>query len=63
MLADAYIKGLSDGIDWETGYVAVKKDAEEEPYDWSNEGRGGLLSWKTLNYIPVQDFDYRGLGP
>ncbi|KAL2010556.1 hypothetical protein VTN00DRAFT_6363 [Thermoascus crustaceus] len=62
VLADAYIKGLFDGIDWETGYGAVKKDAEEEPYDWSNEGRGGLLSWKTLNYIPVQDFDYWGFG-
>ncbi|KAI9371392.1 glycosyl hydrolase family 92-domain-containing protein [Aspergillus egyptiacus] len=62
VLADAYLKGLSDGIDWEAGYAAVKKDAEEEPYDWSNEGRGGLTSWKSLNYIPVEDFDYAGFG-
>lgn len=62
MLADAYVKGLSDGIDWEDGYTAVQKDAEEEPYDWSNEGRGGLASWKSLNYIPVEDFDYVGFG-
>ncbi|KAL4809568.1 glycosyl hydrolase family 92-domain-containing protein [Aspergillus unguis] len=63
VLADAYVKGLSDGINWEDGYAAVRKDAEEEPYDWSNEGRGGLASWKSLNYIPVEDFDYEGFGP
>jgi putative alpha-1,2-mannosidase len=62
VLADAYVKGLSEGIDWEAGYAAVLKDAEEEPYDWSNEGRGGLASWKSLNYIPVEDFDHVGFG-
>ncbi|KAL1849140.1 hypothetical protein VTK73DRAFT_9940 [Phialemonium thermophilum] len=62
ILADAYLKGLKDGIDWDTGYQAVVKDAEVEPFDWSNEGRGGLDSWKTLGYIPVQDFDYKGFG-
>lgn len=59
VLVDAYTKGISDNIDWELGYQAVVKDAEVEPYDWSNEGRGGLDSWKTLGYIPVQDFDYK----
>ncbi|KAL1966947.1 hypothetical protein VTN77DRAFT_3691 [Rasamsonia byssochlamydoides] len=62
VIADAFVKGLTDGIDWEAAYAAVQKDAEEEPYDWSNEGRGGLLSWKSLHYIPVQDFDYLGFG-
>ncbi|KAL3431388.1 glycosyl hydrolase family 92-domain-containing protein [Aspergillus tetrazonus] len=62
VLADAYVKGLSEGINWEDGYAAVQKDAEVEPYDWSNEGRGGLASWKSLNYIPVEDFDYAGFG-
>lgn len=62
ILADAYIKGLNEGIDWEAGYAAVQKDAEVEPYDWSNEGRGGLHSWKSLNYIPVEDFDRVGFG-
>ncbi len=38
------------------------KDAEVEPYDWCCEGRGGLDSWKSLGYIPVQDFDYKGFG-
>ena len=62
MLADAFVKGIKDGIDWDKGYEAVVKDAEVEPYDWSNEGRGGLDSWKALGYIPVQDFDYKGFG-
>ncbi|CZR51712.1 probable alpha-1,2-mannosidase family protein [Phialocephala subalpina] len=62
VLGDAYLKGLSDGIDWDLGYEAVINDAENEPYDWSGEGRGGLDSWKSLGYIPVQDFDYKGFG-
>lgn len=62
VLADAYLKGLRDGIDWDKGYEAVVKDAEEEPFSWSVEGRGGLDSWKRLGYIPVQDFDYKGFG-
>jgi putative alpha-1,2-mannosidase len=62
VLADAYLKGISEGIDWETGYEAVVNDAENEPYDWCCEGRGGLDSWKALGYIPVQDFDYKGFG-
>ncbi|KAL4893997.1 glycosyl hydrolase family 92-domain-containing protein [Aspergillus ambiguus] len=63
VLADAFVKGISEQIDWDAGYLAVKKDAEEEPFDWSNEGRGGLMSWKSLHYIPVEDFDYLGYGP
>ena len=62
VLADAYIKGLKGGIDWDKGYAAVVKDAEVEPYDWSVEGRGGLDSWKKLGYVPVQDFDFKGFG-
>ncbi|CAL5870998.1 uncharacterized protein PFLUO_LOCUS5240 [Penicillium psychrofluorescens] len=62
ILVDAYVKGLTDGIDWDAGYAAVQKDAEVEPYDWSNEGRGGLQSWKRLQYIPVEDFDHEGFG-
>lgn len=59
---DAYLKGIHHDINWEDGYGAVQKDAEVEPYDWSNEGRGGLDSWRKLHYIPVQDFDYIGFG-
>lgn len=28
LLADSYVKGLEDGIDWETAYEAVVSDAE-----------------------------------
>lgn len=62
ILVDAYVKGLDDEIDWQAGYAAVQKDAEVEPFDWSNEGRGGLKSWKEVNYIPVEDFDHEGFG-
>lgn len=59
VLADAYLKGLRDGIDWETGYEAVVKDAEIEPYDWCCQGRGGLDSWRQKGYIPMHDFDFK----
>ncbi|KAK0619941.1 glycoside hydrolase family 92 protein [Immersiella caudata] len=62
VLADAYVKGIDGGINWDDGYKAVVKDAEVEPYDWCCQGRGGLDSWKALGYIPVQDFDYKGFG-
>ncbi|KAI2627791.1 glycoside hydrolase family 92 protein [Hypoxylon sp. NC1633] len=62
VLADGFLKGVTGGIDWDVGYEAVVKDAEVEPYDWSSEGRGGLDSWKSLGYIPVQDLDYKGFG-
>lgn len=62
VLADAYLKGISDGVDWDKGYEAVKKDAEVEPFDWCCHGRGGIDSWNELGYIPVQDFDYKGFG-
>ncbi|KAL9093156.1 MAG: hypothetical protein Q9159_000515 [Coniocarpon cinnabarinum] len=62
VIADAFVKNLTGGIDYTIGYEAVVNDAENEPYDWSNEGRGGLDSWKALGYVPVLDFDYKGFG-
>ncbi|KAJ5204282.1 uncharacterized protein N7498_005161 [Penicillium cinerascens] len=61
VLADGYVKNLT-GIDWELAYNAMVNDAENEPLEWSDEGRGGLQSWKRLNYIPYLDFDYLGFG-
>ncbi|CAG8927649.1 unnamed protein product [Penicillium salamii] len=61
VLADAYVKNLT-GIDWELAYKAMVNDAENEPLEWSYEGRGGLQSWKHLHYIPYLDFDYIGFG-
>ncbi|KAI0148664.1 family 92 glycosyl hydrolase [Xylariaceae sp. FL1272] len=62
VLVDGYLKGLDGGINWDDGYAAVVKDAEVEPFDWCCHGRGGLDSWKSLGYIPVQDFDFKGFG-
>ena len=61
VLTDAYVKKLP-GIDWNSAYAAVVNDAENEPIDWSVEGRGGLQSWKSHNYIPAEDYDYLGFG-
>ncbi|KAJ5682165.1 secreted glycosidase, partial [Penicillium macrosclerotiorum] len=61
VLVDAYLKNLT-GIDWELAYKAMVNDAENEPLEWSYEGRGGLQSWKRLSYIPYLDFDYLGFG-
>lgn len=63
VLADSYLKNITEGVDWATGYEAVVSDAEDEPLNWSVEGRGGLNSWKNLNYIPTDDFDPYGFGP
>nr|OQO21230.1 hypothetical protein B0A51_09314 [Rachicladosporium sp. CCFEE 5018] len=63
VLAESYLKGITDGIDWATGYKAVVQDAEVEPSNWAVEGRGGLTSWKNLHYIPADDFDPYGVGP
>ncbi|TLD14556.1 hypothetical protein PspLS_11199 [Pyricularia sp. CBS 133598] len=64
VIADAYLKraGLGEGIDWNVAYEAVVKDAEVQPPIWTVEGRGGLQSWKTLGYIPADDFDPSGTG-
>lgn len=48
---------------WQLAYEAVVSDAEDEPLNWSVEGRGGLTSWKNLHYIPTDDFDPFGVGP
>jgi putative alpha-1,2-mannosidase len=62
LLVDSWLKGIDDGVDWKTAYEAMIKDAEVEPMNWSVEGRGGLESWKTLGYIPKDDFDPIGSG-
>ncbi|KAJ5929938.1 Alpha-1-2-mannosidase [Penicillium verhagenii] len=61
LMADSYLKKIP-GIDWDTAYEAVVKDAEVEPKNWGVEGRGGLHSWKSLGYVPVDDYDPYGVG-
>jgi predicted alpha-1,2-mannosidase len=62
VLADSYLKNITQDVDWETGYAALIKDAEVEPQVWDIEGRGGLKSWKNLGYIPADDIDTDGNG-
>ena len=57
VLADAHAKNLTAGIDWDLALRAVVNNAENEPIDWSVEGRGGLTSWHNLGYIPLLDYD------
>ena len=62
VITDAYLKNLTANIDWQAALTAVIKDAEIEPLEWSYEGRGGLMSWHQLGYIPYLDYDYLGVG-
>lgn len=62
VLADAYVKNLSSAIDWHLALDAIIQDAEVEPLEWSFHGRGGLTSWKALDYIPYLDYDPFGFG-
>ncbi|KAK8037951.1 glycosyl hydrolase [Apiospora phragmitis] len=66
VLADAYVKGLREGINWTDGYLAMKTNAEIQPYNnfdfedptgSTKEGRGGLQDWKykTVDYS-LNDF-------
>jgi putative alpha-1,2-mannosidase len=61
VLVDAYVKNLT-GIDWELALKAIIQDAEVEPLEWAFHGRGGLQSWRKLDYIPYLDFDPVGFG-
>lgn len=61
VMADAFLKKVA-GVDWDTAYEAVVKDAEVEPANWDVEGRGGLRSWKKLGYIPEDNYDPDGTG-
>ncbi|KAI2627197.1 glycoside hydrolase family 92 protein [Xylaria nigripes] len=61
VLVDAYVKNLT-GIDWGLALKAIIQDAEVEPLEWAFHGRGGLQSWRILDYIPYLDFDPVGFG-
>ena len=52
VIADAYVKGLQ-GIDYELALEAMLKDADADPgTDHEKHGRGGLLEYNSLGYIP-----------
>jgi putative alpha-1,2-mannosidase len=56
LLADSFVKGITAGIDWQTGFAAMLKDAQVEG-DWEVEGRGGIASHDKYGYIPVGDYE------
>ncbi|KAL1865104.1 hypothetical protein VTK73DRAFT_5474 [Phialemonium thermophilum] len=62
VLVDGFVKNFTTRIDWSLALEAIVNDAENEPLEWSYEGRGGLQSWKRLNYIPYLDYDPNGYG-
>ena len=52
MIADAFVKGLK-GIDYELALEAMLKDATVRPGgNEEAEGRGGLIPYLELGYIP-----------
>ncbi len=52
VIADAFVKGL-EGIDYELGLQAMLKDATVPPGgNEEAEGRGGLIPYLELGYIP-----------
>lgn len=52
VIADAYVKGLK-GIDYSLALEAMLKDAEVDPgADHEKHGRGGLLKYNRLGYVP-----------
>ncbi|KAJ6620672.1 glycosyl hydrolase family 92-domain-containing protein [Mycena sp. CBHHK59/15] len=54
LLSDSFVKGIKAGIDWETGYEAMVKDATVEG-DFTVQGRGGIPARAKLGYVPVGD--------
>ncbi|KAK2766394.1 alpha-1,2-mannosidase-like protein [Colletotrichum kahawae] len=63
VIADAYLKNISDGVDWKTAYEAVVSDAEIAPQNFGVEGRGNLESWFGLGYIAKDHMDKISSGP
>jgi len=51
VIAEAMARGLK-GIDYKLALKAMLKDAEVPPADDEKEGRGGLLEYNRLGYIP-----------
>ncbi len=53
LIADAYVKGLK-GLDYEKALQAMLKNAEIPPGDDARqEGRGGILAYNELGYVPT----------
>lgn len=63
VLADAYVKGVRGGIDWNLGYAAMVTDAEvvppnnndpRDPSSSTKEGRGAVRDWVDRGYVSTK---------
>jgi predicted alpha-1,2-mannosidase len=54
VVADTYVKGLT-GIDYNTAFEAMLKDASVPPADPQREGRGGIVDYNTKGYVTLAD--------
>jgi predicted alpha-1,2-mannosidase len=54
LIADAWVKDLK-GIDYNTAFAAMLKDAEVPPPDSHKEGRGGLADYNSKGYVTLRD--------
>ena len=55
-IVDGYMKHLP-GVDWDTAYKAVVKDAEAPTPNPIMEGRGDLDSWLNRGYLTIEGTD------
>lgn len=44
VIVDAYLKNITEGIDWNLAYEALIKDAEVEPPNWDVEGKSQTIT-------------------
>jgi predicted alpha-1,2-mannosidase len=54
VVADAWVKGLK-GIDYETAFQAMLKDASVPPANAQKEGRGGILDYNSKGFVTLAD--------
>jgi len=54
MVVDAYMKGL-DGIDYNTAFEGMLKDASVPPANAQKEGRGGILDYNSKGFVTLAD--------
>jgi predicted alpha-1,2-mannosidase len=54
VVADAWVKHM-DGIDYNTAFEAMLKDATVPPANAQKEGRGGILDYNSKGYITLAD--------
>ena len=61
LLADSYVKGITNGVNWQDALKAMITDATVTPPNWAVEGRGGIVNRQQLGYVPVDDNTVNGI--